>query len=67
MNHSKDKPKGARLILGEGVFASDIGIVVERVIWHGPRPKRLIINGQVIGSVGMRVPLNLPVQERRGV
>ncbi len=67
MNRSKRKPKGASLILGEGMSPEKMGIMVERVIWHGPRPKRLIIGGKVIGTFCERISLNLPVKERRGV
>ena len=66
MSRSNQKRKGATLILGDGMSAAETGIVVKRVIWHGPRPKRLISNGQVIGTVGLRMPLDFRAKERRG-
>ena len=64
-SHSNRKQKGATLILGKGMSPDQMGIEVTRVIWHGPRPKRLISNGQVIGTVGIRIPLGPRLTERR--
>jgi hypothetical protein len=67
MNRSKRKPKGARLILGEGMSPGEMGIMVERVVLHGPKPKRLMIGGKAVGTYCERISLNLPLKERRGV
>jgi hypothetical protein len=66
-SRSNHKREGVTLILGNGMSREPMGIVVRQAIWHGPRPTRLIRNGQVIGTVGMRIPLGRLPAERRGV